>query len=50
MVAGTRQLSGVTAVTSDALERKLVVRFDRKLTSEAVLIAAIDTVVNGIDR
>ena len=50
MVAGTRQLTGVTGVTSDALEHKLVVHFDPRLTSDAVLVAAIDKVVDGIDR
>ena len=40
----------MTAVTSDAIEHKLVVRFDPALTSEVALIAAIDKVVDGIDR
>lgn len=35
---------------SDAIEHRLVVRYDPALTSEAVLIAAIDKVVDGIDR
>ena len=50
MVAGTRQLPGVTAVTSDALEHRLVVRFDPAVTSGPALIALIDKVVDGIDR
>jgi len=40
----------VIAVTSDALEHKLVVRFDPVLTSSLTLIALIDKVVDGIDR
>ena len=50
MVAGTRQLPGVTGVASDSLEHKLIVRYDPRVTTEVALIAAIDKVVDGIDR
>jgi len=40
----------VTAVRSDGIEHKLVVRYDPTLTSQAELVAAIDKVVIGIDR
>jgi len=50
VVAGTRQLSGVTGVTSNAIEHKLIVRYDPQVTSEAALIAAIAKVVDGVAR
>ena len=50
MVAGTRQLPGVTGVTANSVEHSLIVRYDVRQTSEAALIAAISKVVDGIDR
>jgi len=41
---------GVTYVDVNALDRRLIVRYDTSLTSEATVIAGIDTIISNIGR
>lgn len=48
VAAGAQRIPGVTHVSSDGLQHKLVVRFDPTRTSERLISVAIDKVVTEI--
>jgi hypothetical protein len=50
VVAGTRAINGVTHVEVNTLERRLVVRYDTTVTTEAAIAAGIDAVISNIGR
>jgi copper chaperone CopZ len=48
IAAGAQRIPGVTRVSADMLDHRLIVRFDPAVTTERQVVAAIDKVVDSI--
>lgn len=48
MVAGTRQIPGVTHVEADGLAHRLRVRYDPHLVTESAIVLAVNKVVDAL--
>jgi hypothetical protein len=49
-VTGSRKIDGVVDVSMEQMENKLVLRFDRRVTTADRVTAAVQAVVNSIDE
>jgi hypothetical protein len=49
-VTGSRKIDGVVDVSMEQMENKLVLRFDRRVTTADRVTAAVQAVVNSIEE
>jgi hypothetical protein len=49
-VTGSRKIDGVVDVSVEQMENKLVLRFDRRVTTADRVTAAVQAVVNSIEE
>jgi hypothetical protein len=49
-VTGTRKIDGVVDVSMEQMENKLVLRFDRRVTTAERVTAAVQAVVDSIEE
>jgi hypothetical protein len=49
-VTGARKIDGVVAVSMEAMDRRLVLRFDPRVTTADRVTAAVQAVVDSIEQ
>jgi hypothetical protein len=49
-VTGARKIDGVVGVTMEAMDRRLVLRFDPRVTTPDRVTAAVQAVVDSVEQ
>jgi hypothetical protein len=49
-VTGARKIDGVVGVTMEAMDRRLVLRFDPRVTTADRVTAAVQAVVDSVEQ
>jgi hypothetical protein len=49
-VTGARKIDGVVGVNMEAMDRRLVLRFDRRVTTVDRVTAAVQAVVDNLEQ